>query len=136
MMMAEGGAMMAEGGGMMMAEGGPMMTGDAGDAPAAPTTTKGGGFAGTYNCLGTLNLTATGSDSYRGDAKSVAGNTVTTYDISCTAHGNECVGKSTRFVAKGGGGPKSQGGTKMTFRLVGNGLEYNEGGATGFCARR
>jgi hypothetical protein len=103
----------------------------------SPTGPTGGGntFTGNYNCMGGLSLTQTGNG-VRGSAITRNGETVTNYDITCTVIGNECKGNASKFVSKGGHGPKSAGGSKVTFKLANGGLSYTEGGVGGFCTRK
>ena len=108
-------------------------------APTGPTGPTGGGggngFTGNYSCMGGLTLTQTGNG-VRGSAITRNGNTVTNYDFTCTVIGNECKGNASKFISKEGRGPKSAGGSRVTFRLANGGLNYTEGGSSGFCTRK
>jgi hypothetical protein len=127
----------SEGGdqGIATDEGGAALDAALTPSPNGPTGGGGNTFTGNYNCMGGLTLSQTGNG-VRGSAITRNGETVTNYDITCTVIGNECKGNASKFVSKGGRGPKSAGGSKVTFKLANGGLSYTEGGAGGFCTRK
>jgi hypothetical protein len=123
-------------------EGGADQGDDGGASDSGPTTpTVGGaGYGGTYSCFGTLKLTQTGN-TVSGDGVLHAGARTETKDLTCKIMGDRCTGVMNAFNSMNGGTPKPAGRTKVTFRIVGKGLEYNQvgggGGGTqqGFCQR-
>jgi hypothetical protein len=105
---------------------------------AGPTTvaTGRGGYGGSYNCFGVLNLTQTNT-TVAGSGSSRSGNKTHSVDIECRVSGDRCSGGVSHFTSLNNSPPKPAGKGKITFRIVNGGLEYTEAsGGTGFCARR
>jgi hypothetical protein len=118
--------------------GGEAGTDMAGGALPEAGPTSGSGYAGSYNCFGTLTLRQT-NNTVSGNAEERHGSTTHSTDFSCQIVGDRCSGTSNAFLSINGMQPKQKGRGKVTFRVVNGGLDYTEvlGGNTqqGFCKR-